>query len=322
MTVLVTGAAGFIGMHLCLALLARGDRVVGIDDLAPCADPRLRPARLDRLLDHPGFTLARASVTDRRAITELCRHHREATRIVHLAALPGIGQSLEDPHGTLATNTLGHMVMLEASRLLPGLDHFVYASSSSVYGGNPGLPQREGDRVDHPLSPYAASKRAAELISQAHAHVHGTPQTGLRFFTAYGPWGRPDMAPWLFASAMLRDQPITLHANGTIRRDFTFVDDVVAGTLAVLDRPPGTGVHRLLNLGTGRGVEVRELVAVLGRALGRQPRMVEAAAPITHAEATLADTTALRELCGWQPRTPLEVGVPAFASWFRAWTGA
>ena len=221
MTILLTGAAGFIGMHVAEALLARGEKVIGLDSLTPYYDLRLKRARRDRLLAQPNFSFQEVNIADRTAAGVVFDQHRDATRIIHLAAQPGVRHSLVDPYSYIEANVMGHLVMLEAARSLPQLQHFLYASSSSVYGGNKDLPYREEDRVDHPISLYAATKRADELISEAYGHIFGLPQTGLRFFTVYGPWGRPDMAPWLFADAILAGRPITLYEGGRLKRDFT-----------------------------------------------------------------------------------------------------
>jgi UDP-glucuronate 4-epimerase len=210
-------------------------------------------------------------------------------------------------------------VMLEFARRLPRLEHLVYASSSSVYGGNRRLPFAESDRVDHPVSLYAATKRSAELITESYAHLFGLPQTGLRFFTVYGPWGRPDMAPWLFAEAILEGRPITLYDGGRLKRDFTFVEDITAGVLGCLDHPAPGGAPRLLNIGNHRSVEVRRFVAVLEAALGRTARVVDAPRPATDVEETFADISAIHALCGFEPRTPIEAGIPRFAEWYLSW---
>lgn len=322
MTILLTGAAGFIGMHVAEALLARGEKVIGVDSLTPYYDLRLKHARRDQLLARREFVFAEVNIADRAAVSALFGQHRDITRIIHLAAQPGVRHSLVDPYSYIEANVMGHLVMLEAARVLPRLQHFLYASSSSVYGGNTHLPYREDDRVDHPLSLYAATKRADELISEAYGHIFGVPQTGLRFFTVYGPWGRPDMAPWLFADAILAGRPITLYDDGRLKRDFTFVEDIVAGVLGALDRPPKDGKPRLLNIGNHRSVDVRRFVAVLEESLGRSAVIRGAPRPVTDVAETFADIGAIQALCGFEPKTPIEVGVPRFAAWFREWVGA
>jgi UDP-glucuronate 4-epimerase len=322
MTILLTGAAGFIGMHVAEALLARGEKVIGLDSLTPYYDLRLKHARRDRLLAQPEFSFIEINIADRAAVFAVFDQHREVTRIIHLAAQPGVRHSLIDPYSYIEANVMGHLVVLEAARLLPRLQHFLYASSSSVYGGNTQLPYREDDRVDHPISLYAATKRADELISEAYGHIFGLPQTGLRFFTVYGPWGRPDMAPWLFADAILAGRSITLYDGGQLKRDFTFVTDIVMGILGALDRPPDGGKPRLLNIGNHRSVEVRRFVSVLEESLGRRAIIQDAPRPLTDVAETFADIGAIQALCGFEPKTPIEEGVPRFAAWFRGWKGA
>ena len=319
MSVLLTGAAGFIGMHVAEALLARGERVIGVDNLNAYYDVRLKRARLARLEERPGFTFLPADIAAREAMLPLAEAHSEVTRIVHLAAQPGVRYSLVDPFAYVEANVMGHLVMLELAKRLPRIEHFVYASSSSVYGGNRKLPFAESDRVDHPVSLYAATKRAGELISESYGHLFGLPQTGLRFFTVYGPWGRPDMAPWMFADAILSGRPITLYDGGRLKRDFTFVEDIVAGVIGCLDHPAPGETPRVLNIGNHRSVEVRHFVAVLEEALGRKAVVVDTPRPATDVEETFADIGAICALCGYEPHTPIEVGVPRFAEWFLSW---
>jgi UDP-glucuronate 4-epimerase len=322
MTILLTGAAGFIGMHVAEALLARGDKVIGLDSLTPYYDLRLKHARRDRLMAQAHFSFLEVNIADRAAVAAVFQQYRDITRIIHLAAQPGVRHSLVDPYSYVEANVMGHLVMLEAARALPRLQHFLYASSSSVYGGNEHLPYREDDRVDHPISLYAATKRADELISEAYGHIFGLPQTGLRFFTVYGPWGRPDMAPWLFADAILKGRPITLYEGGRLKRDFTFVEDIVSGVLGALDRPPLDGKPRLLNIGNHRSVEVRRFVSVLEASLDRKAVIKDAPRPLTDVAETFADIGAIQALCGFAPKTAIEEGVPRFAAWFRGWVGA
>lgn len=319
MSVLLTGAAGFIGMHVAEALLARGERVIGVDNFTPYYDLRLKRARLARLEARPGFDFLPLDIADRAAILPLADRHPEVTRIVHLAAQPGVRHSLVDPYAYVEANVMGQLVMLEYARRLPRLGHFVYASSSSVYGGNRELPFAEADRVDHPVSLYAATKRSAELISESYGHLFGLPQTGLRFFTVYGPWGRPDMAPWMFSEAILAKRPITLYEGGRLKRDFTFVEDIVAGVVGCLDHPAPAAQPRLLNIGNHRSVEVRRFVEVLEAALGEAAIVTDAPRPATDVEETFADISQIRALCGFEPLTPIEVGIPRFAEWYLSW---
>lgn len=319
MTVLLTGAAGFIGMHVAEALLARGDRVIGIDNLNSYYDVGLKRARLARLEARSGFRFLAIDVSDREAMLDLAESQAEVTRIVHLAAQPGVRHSLVDPYAYVQANVMGHLVVLELARRLKRLEHLVYASSSSVYGGNRDLPFTETDRVDNPVSLYAATKRSGELISESYAHLFGLPQTGLRFFTVYGPWGRPDMAPWMFADAILEGRAITLYDAGRLKRDFTFVEDIAAGVLGCLDHPAPAAHPRLLNIGNHRSVEVRRFVAVLEEALGRHAVVVDTPRPATDVPETFADIEAIRAVCGYEPRTPIEAGIPRFAEWFISW---
>ena len=320
MKILLTGCAGFIGYHVAEALLARGDSVVGVDNLNDYYDVRLKQARLDRLVDRPGFAFHRIDISDRDAVGDLALGHADISEIVHLAAQAGVRHSLIDPYAYIQANVMGHLVVLEAARRLPVLRHLVYASTSSVYGLNENLPFRESDRVDTPASLYAATKRADELMSHAYAHLFGLPQTGLRFFTVYGPWGRPDMAYFAFAEAIVAGAPITLYNDGRLKRDFTYIDDIVAGILGSLDRPPTDAqVPRLLNIGNHKVEEVRELVRLLEEALGRQAIIRSAPRPAVDVEATFASVEAIGALTGFAPKTPLSQGIPRFVRWFEMW---
>ena len=319
MTVLLTGAAGFIGLHVAQALLARGDKVIGLDNLDPYYDVRLKRARLELLARHPGFSFRNMDVTDRVAVHGLVETRPDITRIVHLAAQAGVRHSLIDPYAYVQANVMGHLVMLEAARRAPGLDHFVYASSSSVYGGNTSLPFRETDRVDAPVSIYAATKRADELMSHAYGHLFGLSQTGLRFFTVYGPWGRPDMAYFSFARAIVRGDPVTVFGDGGLRRDFTYIDDIVAGVIGCLDRPPPAGAPRLLNVGNNRAEPVSLLVSLLEAALGKRALVRHVPRPAADVEETFASVDSIAALTGYAPSTTLSVGIPRFVAWFQEW---
>jgi UDP-glucuronate 4-epimerase len=321
MSVLVTGAAGFIGSHVSAALLARGEEVVGVDNLNPYYDPALKRARLARLEARPGFTFARADIADREAMSALARQHGERiTGVVHLAAQAGVRHSIEAPFDYVESNLVGHMVVLEVCRReLPRLRHLVYASSSSVYGGNTKVPFSERDRVDRPVSLYAATKRADELMSHCYAHLYGIPQTGLRFFTVYGPWGRPDMAAWLFAAAIAEGRPVTLYNRGEMERDFTHIDDIVRGVLAALDRPPaceGGPPHRLFNLGNHRPVALRRFVALIEQAMGQSAEIELAPLPAGDVVRTCADIEAARRDLGWEPSVTIEEGLAGFVAWY------
>jgi UDP-glucuronate 4-epimerase len=322
MAILLTGAAGFIGYHVAEALLSRGEQVIGVDILNDYYDPRLKQARLDRLLLLPGFAFHRVDVSDRNAVGDLFRENKDIDRIIHLAAQAGVRHSLVDPYAYVQANVMGHLVILEAARRVERLRHLVYASSSSVYGANQALPFGETDRVDTPLSLYAATKRADELMSHSYGHLFGLPQTGLRFFTVYGPWGRPDMAYYSFAKAIVAGEPIVLYDDGTLRRDFTYIDDIVAGVLGVLDRPPdGALPARVLNIGNHRSELVSTLVTELERALGRIAMVRSAPRPPADVAETFASVEAIGALTGFAPVTPLHEGIPRFVAWFRVWHG-
>ncbi len=320
MHILVTGAAGFIGYHVASALLARGDHVVGVDSMNAYYDVRLKQARLARLRDR-GLVFVQADIADRDAMFALVSD--EMTHVLHLAAQAGVRYSMIDPYAYVGSNVMGQVVMLEFCRRLPRLEHFTYASSSSVYGLNRDLPFAEGMRVDAPSSLYAATKRSAELISHAYTHLYGVPQTGLRFFTVYGPWGRPDMAYYDFAEKILAGRPIELYEGGRLKRDFTYVDDVVAGILGVLDRAPVAGEGpRLLNIGNHRSESVTRLVELLEQSLQRKAIVRYAARPAADVEETWASVDAIHALTGYMPQTPLEIGIPRFARWFQQFRDA
>jgi UDP-glucuronate 4-epimerase len=320
MAILLTGAAGFIGFHTARALLARGERVIGVDSVNDYYDIRLKEARLAQL-EGPGFSFVRADVADRGAMFALVSD--DITHVVHLAAQAGVRFSMVDPYAYVTANVMGQVVMLEFVRALPRLMHFVYASSSSVYGLNRDLPFSEADRVDRPSSLYAATKRAGELISHAYTHLYGVPQTGLRFFTVYGPWGRPDMAYYAFARAIMAGEPIPLYDGGRPRRDFTYIDDIVAGVVGAMDRPPAADEGpRVLNIGNHRSESVSRLVELLEASLGRRAVIRDVPRPAADVAETWADVDAIGALTGYAPTTPLEVGIPRFSKWFLAYHGA
>lgn len=317
MTVLVTGAAGFIGCHVAGALLARGEAVIGIDDLNPYYDVRLKRARLERLSRHDGFTFHAVDIADHAALRAA---GAGAETIVHLAAQAGVRYSIDNPFAYAASNLTGHLSVLELARHAPDLAHLVYASSSSVYGAGSALPYSEQARADRPQSLYAATKRADEMMSAAYSHLYGLRQTGLRFFTVYGPWGRPDMAYFSFAEAIMAGSPVTLYDGGRLKRDFTYIDDIVAGVLGVIDRPPaGIGEHRLFNIGNHRAERVSDLVAALEAALGRKAVIVDAPRPAADPVETCADIDALAALTGFAPKIRLSEGIPRFVAWYRDW---
>lgn len=322
MSILVTGAAGFIGFHVAQALLRQGEQVIGVDNLNDYYDVALKQARLEQLAPERAFVFHRLDVSDREGMAALAAANPEITAIVHLAAQAGVRYSLVDPYAYVQSNVMGQLVVQEVARRLPALRHLVYASSSSVYGLNQQMPFREADRVDTPVSLYAATKRADELMAHAYAHLYELPQTGLRFFTVYGPWGRPDMAYYSFARAILAGEPITLFDDGRLRRDFTYIDDIVAGVLGCIARPPdGALPLRLLNIGNNQPEEVRSLVALLEQGLGRQAVVRSAPRPAVDVEATYADISAIAALTGFAPRTSLAEGIARFAAWFLGFHG-
>jgi UDP-glucuronate 4-epimerase len=328
--VLLTGAAGFIGFHVAQRLLADGHHVLGLDNLNEYYDPTLKQARLDQLTPHAAFTFERLDVSDRAGMAELFRRHRPA-RVVHLAAQAGVRYSLRNPHAYVDANLVGFLNVLEGCRH-HAVEHLVFASSSSVYGANTRLPFSVHDNVDHPLSLYAATKKANELMAHTYAHLYGLPCTGLRFFTVYGPWGRPDMALFLFARAILEDRPIDVFNEGRMQRDFTYVDDIVEGLVRVLAKPPApdptwSGEHpdpgtsraayRVYNIGNDRPVELLRFIAVLEQCLGKRARKNLLPMQPGDVPATRADVTDLVRDVGYRPHTTVEEGVARFVSWYR-----
>jgi UDP-glucuronate 4-epimerase len=331
MAVLVTGAAGFIGGATSRVLLERGDEVVGIDNLNDYYDPKLKQARLQRLQQQFGnrFRFERVDFADAKALKEVS-DAVEIDRIVHLGAQAGVRYSLENPHAYVHSNLVGHCNMLELARAR-GTRHMVYASSSSVYGGNKSLPFRVEDRVDHPLSLYAATKKADELLSESYANIHRVPLTGLRFFTVYGPWGRPDMAIWIFTKALYAGEPLPLFNGGAMRRDFTYVDDIVRGVIACLDGPPaddgqlkaggGLGPHALYNIGNSKSEDLMRVVQLLEQETGRQALLDPKPMQPGDVPETFADISAIERDHGFQPATSIDEGVPRFVAWYRDYHG-
>ncbi len=347
MSVLVTGAAGFIGMHVSRALLARGEQVIGVDDVNDYYDPALKEARLAELDRQFGgaFRLVRQDIAEPGAFAALFAQEKEADRIVHLAAQAGVRYSLVNPGAYIRANIEGHFAVLEACRMRGGVRHLVYASSSSVYGGNESLPFSVEDRIDKPVSLYAATKASCEAMSHCYAHLYGFAQTGLRFFTVYGPWGRPDMSAFIFTRAILAGEPIRVFNHGDMRRDFTYIDDIVAGVLAALDRPPsrkgaaadrsafaagaegagspaqahsGEGGHRIYNLGNHRSEELRDFIATIEAALGRKAILDPAPMQPGDVKDTYADIESSRRDLGFAPKTTIREGIPKFVAWYRA----
>ncbi|WP_174284575.1 NAD-dependent epimerase/dehydratase family protein [Sphingomonas bacterium] len=329
MTTLITGVAGFIGMHVADRLLARGDHIFGIDNLNNYYDPALKHARLTQLSERYGdaFVFAAVDFADMAALG-IVLHGARFDRIVHLGAQAGVRYSIENPAAYAQSNLVGHVNMLEIARHA-GVAQMVYASSSSVYGGNTSLPFRVEDRVERPLSLYAATKRADELISESYAHLYRVPMTGLRFFTVYGPWGRPDMAMWIFTKAILAGEPIPLFNHGRMERDFTYIDDIVSGVVACLDTPPaddGTekpggsrAPHRLFNIGNNRSERLGAVIDLLEAAIGRTAVRDNLPMQPGDVERTFADIDPIRDALGFAPTTAIDVGVPRFVEWYRAY---
>jgi UDP-glucuronate 4-epimerase len=338
MNILLTGAAGFIGMHVAERLMARGDHVVGIDNLNDYYDPQLKRDRLARLAARPDaaqFSFQAMDVADGAALAELFSRGK-FDRVVHLAAQAGVRYSLQNPGAYAQANLVGFVNILEGCRH-HGVQHLVYASSSSVYGGNVKMPFAETDPVDHPVSLYAATKKANELMAHTYSHLYGLPTTGLRFFTVYGPWGRPDMAPMLFARAILAGEPIKVFNHGQMRRDFTYVDDIVDGVVATLDRVPEAddafdraqptpasswAPYRVFNIGHSEPVALMDFIGALERSLGREA--LKDFQPIQPGDvvATYADTSSLERWTGVHPTTSLETGVQRFVDWYRGYFSA
>ncbi len=322
MPVLVTGTAGFIGFHTVRALAARGEQVIGVDNINDYYDPALKHARLAELDKLDGFTFVEADIADNEAMQAVAKAHPEITRIVNLAAQAGVRYSLENPFAYTRSNVEGHLVMLEMARHLKNCEHFVYASSSSVYGANTDLPFSVEDRVDQPVSLYAATKRAGELMSHCYSRLYGIPATGLRFFTVYGPWGRPDMAAWIFARKILAGEPIEVFNEGDMLRDFTFIDDIIQGVMAVLDHVPDADVpERVYNLGNHQAEKLTDFIAVLENALGKKADVILKPMQPGDVKATFADIDASRRDLGFEPVTSIQEGVPKFVDWYRRYHG-
>ena len=332
MAILITGAAGFIGFHTARGLLARGERVIGIDNLNPYYDPKLKRDRVEELVREFGssFDFRCVDFADAAAL-DAGLGRADFDRIIHLGAQVGVRYSLDNPAAYAQSNLVGHLNLLELARSRrPG--HFVYASSSSVYGTNTDLPFRVEDRADRPVSLYAATKRAGELMSESYSSLYRIPMTGLRFFTVYGPWGRPDMAVWLFTKAILEGEPVNLFNRGAMRRDFTYIDDIVRGVIGCLNSPPAddggekaggsVSPHALYNIGNNRSEELRTVVELLEEALGRTAAIDLQPMQPGDVPDTFADISAIRRDHGFEPRTPIGEGIPRFVEWYRAYHGA
>jgi len=335
MKVLVTGSAGFIGNEVCLKLLDRGDEVIGLDNLNDYYDVNLKEARLARIKDHANFTEARIDLEDKAAMEALFAEH-QPQRVVNLAAQAGVRYSLTNPHSYVESNLVGFMNILEGCRAVEA-EHLVYASSSSVYGTNTRIPFSVHDSVDHPISLYAASKKANELMAHTYSHLFSLPTTGLRFFTVYGPWGRPDMALFLFTKGIIEGRQIDVFNNGQMQRDFTFIDDIVGGVIAVLDTVPepdpnaggdepdpgasASAPYRLYNIGNNRPVELMRYIELLEENLGRKAEKNMLPMQPGDVAATWADVDALIENVNYRPDTPVEEGIARFVAWYKEFYG-
>ena len=323
MSYLVTGAAGFIGFHVCQRLLQRGEAVIGVDNVNDYYDPSLKEARLAQLSGKPGFQFYRTDIADHHAVEDLAARHPEITHIIHLAAQAGVRYSLVNPYAYTHSNIEGQITMLEMARHLKNCKHFVYASSSSVYGANKKLPFAVEDRVDNPVSLYAATKKACELMAHSYSHLYSIPTTGLRFFTVYGPWGRPDMSAFLFVKAILAGKPISVFNNGDMRRDFTYVDDIVSGVVAVSDHvPSGDGPpYRVYNIGNHRSEPLMRMIGLIEESLGKKAEIVFEPMQPGDVKETFADIEALRRDVGFEPSTAIDEGIPKFVRWYREFYG-
>jgi len=327
MSILLTGAAGFIGMHTARRLLDRGERVIGIDVLNAYYDPALKQARLATLEGSNAFTFEKIDFSDRDAVLDLVARNPDIDRVVHLGAQAGVRYSLEEPFDYLSSNLTGQLVLMEACRAMmdrdAGCRSFVYASSSSVYGANREMPFSIDQRTDHPMSFYGATKKAGEVMAQSYAHLYAIPSIGLRFFTVYGPWGRPDMSPYIFTSKIMNGETIQVFNNGEMSRDFTYVDDIVTGVIAALDTPPKTGQagapHRVYNLGNNRPVPLMDYIGVIERACGRQAIIDFRPLQPGDVLETYADIDATTQDLGFAPTTSIEEGIPRFVEWYRGY---
>jgi UDP-glucuronate 4-epimerase len=320
--ILLTGAAGFIGHATAHRLLARGETVIGIDNLNDYYDPALKQARLATFEGQAGFHFVKGDIADPDAVAALVRAHG-VRHVIHLAAQAGVRYSLENPFAYERSNLAGHLAILEACRHAPDFEHLVYASSSSVYGDRPlaGAGFREDDPVDAPVSLYAATKRAGELISQSYANLYRFPQTGLRFFTVYGPFGRPDMAYFGFTQKILKGEPIEVYGEGRMARDFTYVDDIVDGIVGALDHAPPRGENRILNIGDSHPVGLMTMIETLEAALGRQAQKIMRPMQPGDVTATYADVSKLHQLTGYKPQVMLAEGLQRFVDWYRDFYG-
>lgn len=323
--ILVTGAAGFIGFHTSLKLLESGKAVVGIDNLNDYYDVNLKKARIAELEKFDQFKFVKLEISDKAAMEKLWEAHGPFKKVVHLAAQAGVRYSLENPYAYITSNCMGHLTVLEMCRHTEGFEHIVYASSSSVYGGNEKLPYSVHDSVDHPISLYAATKRADELMSHSYAHLYDLPQTGMRFFTVYGPWGRPDMALFIFTKAIVEGRKVPVFNNGEMKRDFTYIDDIIQGVLAALENPPKregkTAPSRVLNIGNTRSENLMDYVRIIEDELGMKADIEYLPMQAGDIAETYADIEETTRLTGFKPTTTIREGVPKFINWYKEFYG-
>lgn len=320
MAILVTGAAGFIGYHTSKALLKKGVEVIGVDNMNDYYDVKLKEDRIANLNKHTNFLFYKIDISDKIQMDGVARKHASIDNVIHLAAQAGVRYSTENPFAYIQSNLVGHAVILELCRNLKGLKHLLYASSSSVYGGNTKLPFSVNDNVDHPLSLYAATKKADELLTHSYCHLYGIPATGLRFFTVYGPWGRPDMATFLFTKAISDGKPITVFNNGDMRRDFTYIDDIVAGILSALAKPPsGKPPHKIYNFGNNNSENLMDFIAVLEKSIGKKAEIDFQPMHPGDVKETFADITETKKDLGFSPNTSIDEGLPKFVEWYNSY---
>lgn len=319
--ILVTGAAGFIGFHTAVKLLQRGETVVGVDNLNDYYDVSLKEARLQQLENFENFTFVKLDIADKSGMENLWQEHGPFTRVVHLAAQAGVRYSLENPYAYVSSNCMGHLTVMEMCRHTQGFEHLVYASSSSVYGGNDKMPFSVKDDVSKPVSLYAATKRADELMSHTYSHLYDMPQTGLRFFTVYGPWGRPDMALFIFTKAICEGKKVPVFNNGNLKRDFTYIDDIVSGVIATLDTPPQKDEesvsHHILNIGNTRSEKLMDFLTTIEDSLGKKADIEFKPMQDGDVLETYADVSETKEHVGYAPTTTIKEGVPKFVEWYK-----
>ncbi len=319
--ILITGAAGFIGFHVSLRLLKMGIDVVGVDNLNDYYDVQLKEDRLKQLKAFENFTFVKQDIADFDGMQALWAEQGPFQNVIHLAAQAGVRYSLKNPHAYVTSNIVGHLNILELCRHTDEFEHLVYASSSSVYGKNDKLPYSVQDRVDQPVSLYAATKKSSEMISYSYSHLYDIPQTGLRFFTVYGPWGRPDMSPFIFANAIDKGEKVPIFNNGNMKRDFTFIDDIAQGVIDIVSKPPSDNSvkHRILNLGNTRSVPLMDFVGAIESALGKEADINFMPMQAGDVRETFADISETRDLTGYDPQTTINEGVPAFIEWYKSY---